>query len=85
MRCSSPASAWRQRKSFSSSSCTARTQECHDTRSGLQGLQSGVQDRDVSDALLLSSQRLEAERAIFQQQLRSALAELDAKETQAGP
>ena len=38
--------------------------------------------RDVSDALLLSGQRLEAERALFQQQLRTCMSQLAAKTSQ---
>ena len=45
-------------------------------------VQGGLQDDEVSDALLLSSQRLEAERAIFQKQLQAAFADVDARDDQ---
>ena len=51
-------------------------------------LQAGLQDvsgEDVSDALLLSGQRLEAERALFQERMQSCIAQLSSKASEAGP
>ena len=50
-------------------------------------LQARLQDvsgEDVSDALLLSGQRLEAERALFQERMQSCMAQLSSKASEVG-
>lgn len=50
----------------------------------MQGGSEEVSGEDVSDALLLSGQRLEAERALFQQQLKTCMSQLAARTSQVG-